>query len=463
MKDIFFNFQGKILCLFMIIIFINTSFSYVEFTYPYAIKLNSTNNIFVIHKYGIDICDENFTEIIRTVETFSASEILGTDAALSKVTSVIGEEYIICIINDKIYLFDEEGNLLQKNSNTISNLNVDSYSLVYLGKTVEKYPLFSIAFISSKKLYINSYKINFVNGRVTNLFKLEKVNNYTIQNSDLSCHYPYYSSYSYFVIACFYSGMRNGNYIIAINFFDVSDTIFRMCKYKDPTYKTISKAAKYIKSALYEEDYENILVGWIASDGIPYHWRYNINEDVNKYSVSYLQDSKCILKKYGFKYDYYLEKSDFIFTCLLESNSWTVPNANILVEFLNENGIRKNYTYKYKECDIQTYSIIYLNNKKDYYIISDASCPNDDYPYNLLFGDLKKEEEKKEEEEEKEEEKKEEEKEEEEEEEKEEEKKEEKKEEEKQPEEEHLEEFEKEEEKIKPLFEEENYIREEEK
>ena len=70
-------------------------------------------------------------------------------------------------------------------------------------------------------------------------------------------------------------------------------------------------------------------------------------------------DSYCKLIPHGFKIDYYPEKSQFIYTCLFESNTWTITNANILVETINKNFIQTNYTYKFNDCDINGYSIIY--------------------------------------------------------------------------------------------------------
>ena len=108
-----FIFQRKFFNLIILISLINSSYSYLSFRYPYAIKLNN-KNIFVIHELGVTICDKTFTESIDRVITFSESEQINTDAALSKVTSVITSSYVICLINNKIYIFNEEGYFLKK-------------------------------------------------------------------------------------------------------------------------------------------------------------------------------------------------------------------------------------------------------------------------------------------------------------------------------------------------------------
>ena len=110
MKNIEYILQIKIFSLIILSILINSSFSYLAFKYPVVGTLNN-KNIFVIHQLGVTICNHDFTESISRVVTFSETEKITTDEALSKVNSVIADNYIICLINDIIYIFDEEGNL----------------------------------------------------------------------------------------------------------------------------------------------------------------------------------------------------------------------------------------------------------------------------------------------------------------------------------------------------------------
>ena len=64
-------------------------------------------------------------------------------------------------------------------------------------------------------------------------------------------------------------------------------------------------------------------------DGVPYFWQYNINESIDKYKVYYFTKTFCKLIPHGFKYNYYLENSQFIWSCLLYSSEWLSPNATI--------------------------------------------------------------------------------------------------------------------------------------
>ena len=119
---------------------------------------------------------------------------------------------------------------------------------------------------------------------------------------------------------------------------------------------------------------------------------YDINYATSKYSAHYFVQSYCKFISHGFQINYYPEKNGIIYTCLFQSNTWVGANANILVESLNTNYQQTNYTYKYIDCDIHGYSIVYLDDKNDYYIISDVECSNKLIPMNLLFGNLKDEE-----------------------------------------------------------------------
>ena len=98
MDEIPFILNRKIFFLLIFILSIDFSFSYLEFKFPYAFKLEN-KNIFVIHQLGVSICNKNYTEIISNQVTFSNSEKIATDEALSKITLVSAQGYyLICLI-----------------------------------------------------------------------------------------------------------------------------------------------------------------------------------------------------------------------------------------------------------------------------------------------------------------------------------------------------------------------------
>ena len=75
------------------------------------------------------------------------------------------------------------------------------------------------------------------------------------------------------------------------------------------------------------------------------------------------------------------------------------PNADIMMgyffDFSKEDRLSffsTNDTYKYENCIIHGYSIVYIESKKDFYIISDAVCNGIPMPIYRLFGELSEEE-----------------------------------------------------------------------
>ena len=68
-------------------------------------------------------------------------------------------DYIICLINDKIFIFDEGGNLLTRTTSTITSSNVEYYSLVYLSRIDPKF-YFAICFINDQYICLYGYRYN---------------------------------------------------------------------------------------------------------------------------------------------------------------------------------------------------------------------------------------------------------------------------------------------------------------
>ena len=76
-------------------------------------QLNS-GEFFLIHKYGIDICDENRATIVRNILTFPEEEQITTEKMANIKIKKFDDGYLICLINEQIYIFDDQGNFLHK-------------------------------------------------------------------------------------------------------------------------------------------------------------------------------------------------------------------------------------------------------------------------------------------------------------------------------------------------------------
>ena len=86
----------------------------------------------------------------------------------------------------------------------------------------------------------------------------------------------------------------------------------------------------------------------------------------------------------------------------MERNTYpTNPFADILVGYFSSfsKATLQNYykystnnNYKYENCTMHGYSLVYFENVKDYYIISDAICNGKQMPINRLIGELSEDE-----------------------------------------------------------------------
>ena len=89
--------------------------SLLDFNYPSAISLFN-NNVFVVEKNGIFVYDEQLQNIIYSHPFEDENDKINNEDKLSKVIiKLFKDNYIICLINRKIFFFDKEGkNLLLK-------------------------------------------------------------------------------------------------------------------------------------------------------------------------------------------------------------------------------------------------------------------------------------------------------------------------------------------------------------
>ena len=115
----------------------------LDFSYPSAISLPD-GNIFIVEKRGIFVYDEKLI-IIKYNYPFEANEEINDENSLSNIIIKFKQNYIICLINLKIYFFDSEGQLLLKTNNIIDDeiisfpilapidLNIDNFYFYVIG------------------------------------------------------------------------------------------------------------------------------------------------------------------------------------------------------------------------------------------------------------------------------------------------------------------------------------------
>ena len=124
------KFKISLIILFQFFYKINSAAS---FDYPYSITL-ANDNILLIQKTGIDIYDKSLNKLNQIIEFSGEEEI--TEEKFSKIAIKYNKEYILSIINDKIFIFNNEGKLLYKSEEKINgNQIIYSYSLTFLHTT----------------------------------------------------------------------------------------------------------------------------------------------------------------------------------------------------------------------------------------------------------------------------------------------------------------------------------------
>ena len=104
-----------------------------SFDYPYSITL-ANDNIFLIQKTGIDIYDKSLNLLNHIIE-FSREEEM-TEENFAKIAIKNNKEYILSIINDKLFIFNNGGKLLYNSEEKINNnQKIYSYSLTFIYTT----------------------------------------------------------------------------------------------------------------------------------------------------------------------------------------------------------------------------------------------------------------------------------------------------------------------------------------
>ena len=127
--------------------------------YPFSLYL-SNGNIFVIHETGITIYDHLFSTKVEEVINFPEEENLRIND-IPRITKVFEEEYLFCIIKDKIFIFNDKGNLLFNNNTSILEDNVEPkyYSLIVV-KIEECLFEYYINYKFNEDLYEYCFKYN---------------------------------------------------------------------------------------------------------------------------------------------------------------------------------------------------------------------------------------------------------------------------------------------------------------
>ena len=378
---------------FILFMIRNPSLSYISFSFPYSLSL-SNGNILVIHKTGITICNNLLSKIIKNIITFEEDEQIQTEASLSKITTTKINNYIISLINDKIHIFNEIGDLVYLNNTKILNSSETAeYYTLFPYKVEGNYFYYLIGFIHNKLLFFLYHRFNYSNNKNYLLSTAKGLrHDYEIRNKALSCQYMIHYSIKD-VIVCFFFVYNNIKYYITIDYFSI-DNNNNLVKHSNFIYDLFEfPQIKCIKSAVNPEQTKT-LVGLYLNTGEVRYFIFNINANIETLKYFFFDEEYSKDEFHGLKVNYYKETEQYII-------SWINDNGKILITIYDKNFYFINDTEKFAECEkIYGYSILYSIITQKYYIISDVNCNGKNYPIHLLFGDLNYEENKEVEEEE---------------------------------------------------------------
>ena len=361
------------------------------FIYPNAITLNN-GNIFVIHKYGVTVCDSSFSNILKNIYNFTDNEILKDENDLSKITiSKFDDGFIVSMIINKIYIFNISGELEFKGNEIINE--EDIYFSLVPHKIYDNKYYYLLGFIYQNLIYLqyySYYNINKDNKLIAYKYNLKdryydsgySYNEYYITNKGLTCQFVKNSIVE--VINCFYHIVISSDYFLSLAKLKINGESIDIY---DKNIHVQWHFIKYIKSVI-SYSRTKILFCIHQSSGNDNYGLYNINDNSFGY---YEIDKKCINGYYGLKIDYFQETEEIAFSCLNEDGD--------IQFFFFDKELEYSYKqiYKLTGCEsINGYSLLYSINKKDYYILSDLKCKGKKYSYMKLFDDLQEIEEEKE-------------------------------------------------------------------
>lgn len=364
--------------LYFILLFFScfSKIKYPYFSYPTSIALKN-KEIFVIHETGITICDSTFRHIVKSVYNFTSEEQISNEDKLSKVSiKKFNDGYIVSIIIDKIYIFDEEGNFKERSESLISSIDDENIFITltaYENENEYYYFLFGYIYQQSLYLYYYEYDSSKTTGSgFSEIAKLENYyetgyNSYRILNKGISCEFLKYS-YSYDFIVCGYF-IYNGYYTLSLAHFRINGNSIYL--YVNPVHLHWDDwidEIEFIKSSVTTNRYSGIYC-FLISDGEMFCVVYDY---YNNYKMSYLYNVDCFTKYYGLKIDYYEEIEEFAVSCLANIGGIQVGTFSKDLRSAAPDEI-----FKYGECEyIYGHSLIYYALKNDYYVISDVKCNN---------------------------------------------------------------------------------------
>ena len=383
--------QYKIISLILLSIIVSKINSEITFKYPIALSLRS-DNIFVVDQLGVNVYNPSLTYLVKNVYNFSEEDKITNDEAFSKVIIRRHKNFVLGLINDKIYLFNEEGNLLFRNdTKLVSGQSPKQYTIVGRGEEYRYYLYYLIGYFDSENhlilLFYEYYSIKNKNTLLSfyNYSNHEYTYNgqnyyYSFKNQGLSCEYLTINNYDIFT--CFYvvSDSNDKNLLIPGFYEDKGDSLEKIYSEYYP-YLEIDDI-KFIKSESYS-DYRSDLVCFVTENKLAKCSIFRINSMASADFYSTVTFPKqCKNELYASTIGYIYENSFLYFLCNYD------VGGGIQAKIYDPDYDSPSFTYEqFVPCqEIHGHSILYLEN--NYYILSDVKCSKTKFPFIEIDGTL---------------------------------------------------------------------------
>ena len=334
-----------------------------SFLYSSAITLKN-GNIFIIHSSSIDIYDSTLKNKIKTIETFFGNEIISNETYSKIIIKKIisnNSEYLNCVINEKIYIFNSHGEKLYNSDEKITLFQGEKYELRPI-KIINNDYYYMLSYINENKniqlLFGKFEEKSQKNNLLYNNPIIDYIDNnksFLIKNKLFTCQLMKNNSQTEKII-CFYYLQNTLQY----SFIDIENYSFNKTNHNIIKLPNGSNQIKEIISFT-NFNKSQILICFNSIKGKGYCFTYLINTNSHSKIIEYI--SNCKSQNFGIKLDYKRETKQYLFSCLDENNYLNLVIFNNNFSYFNNYTIN-DFSFNYG------YSIVYSYSRENYLIIS---------------------------------------------------------------------------------------------
>ena len=349
----------------------------LEFNNLQSEKLSNGDFIFV-HQYAIDIFNKDLTQIIRTEISFTEEEQITTEKMKNTIIKKFEDEYIICLVNDKIYIFDDLGYFLYKSDYINNGITANYYSLC----VKDNYNFF-IGMTSEETLYLYYYEydknLNITSKAASGEIQIEKTNlvvykTYYTFISGLSCHYMYSTgTETGGALVCFLVLSKDNDNQWYIGYYYINSNLIKPHTQFSAIQAEMVIKVEFFKVEINSSKNKALICGFTTGNN-DFCQNFDISQTSFNFNYIYHSTPVCLFEYYGFNVKYFSEKDEFVFNCLGFYNN----KIKYVYYKLGDNSYSLDNYYELNETskcgNINEYIDYYFYYSEKYYIFSHDIC-----------------------------------------------------------------------------------------